>query len=63
MYKKILGYFRQHVCYNSVVHVLAGIGVGILITYPIVGSHPLRYAAAFLGVALVGHLYPLFAEK
>ncbi|MDD4938389.1 MAG: hypothetical protein PHX34_05275 [Candidatus Shapirobacteria bacterium] len=48
---------------NALSHALAGIGVGILITYPFVGSHPLRWGAFFLVVGLIGHLYAYFAKK
>ncbi|OGD63275.1 hypothetical protein A2160_02095 [Candidatus Beckwithbacteria bacterium RBG_13_42_9] len=63
MYKKIMTYFKNHVCYNSVVHVLAGLGIGILITYPYVGIHPVRVGGTLLILALLGHIYPLFVKK
>ncbi|MEK7155128.1 MAG: hypothetical protein AAB697_03300 [Patescibacteria group bacterium] len=59
MYKKIGAYFRKHAYYNSAVHVLAGVGIGIFLTYPLVGAHPVRWGGLFLVVALLGHLYPL----
>ena len=60
--KKIKKYFTKHPDYNSIIHLIAGIGLGILITYPIVGSHPIRWAATLFVVAILGHLYPLVAE-
>lgn len=63
MYKKIKAYFKAHVCYNSTVHFLAGMGVGVLVTYPYVRTHPLRVGVALLGLALLGHLYPLLKSK
>ncbi len=60
--KKITKYFQQHVYYNSGVHMLAGIGIGILITYPLVGSHPLRWGITLLLISLVAHFYPLWKK-
>lgn len=62
-YQKIRKYFKEHVDYNGFVHMFAGIGIGILITYPLVGAHPIRWGVAFLLVAILGHLYPLFIKK
>lgn len=63
MCKKIKDYFKKYPLYNSSVHVLIGMGIGILITYPFVGSHPVRWGLSVLVVGLVGHLYPLYAKK
>ena len=63
MYKKLDKYMGAHRWYNSTVHLLFGIGVGILITYPLVVTHPLRWAAVFMGLGLLGHLYPLWVKK
>ena len=59
VYKKINQYFGSHVIYNSTIHVIAGIGIGILITYPLIGAHPVRWGAVFLIAGILGHLYPL----
>ena len=61
--KEIKKYFANHVHYNSTVHVLAGIGIGILITYPLVGSHPIRWGVTFLALGILGHLYPLMQKR
>lgn len=63
MYKKIENYFKQHPTYNSIVHILAGMGIGVLITYPIVGTHPLRWGLVLLVLGVLGHLYPLYFKK
>ena len=63
MYKKIKAYFKAHVCYNSIVHFLGGMGVGVLITYPYVGTHPVRVGGALLALSVLGHLYPLVKGK
>ena len=61
--KEIEKYFASHVRYNSAIHVLAGIGIGILITYPLIGAHPIRWGLAFLGLGVLGHLYPLIQKR
>lgn len=62
-YQKMQKYFEKHSSYSAVVHLLIGMGIGIFITYPLVGAHPLRWASGFLAVGILGHLYPLIAEK
>ncbi|OGG15897.1 hypothetical protein A3D78_06975 [Candidatus Gottesmanbacteria bacterium RIFCSPHIGHO2_02_FULL_39_14] len=61
--KKIRQYFSDHPDYNSAVHLIAGVGIGILLTYPLVGQHPIRWSVVLLVVALLGHLYPLAVKK
>ncbi|MCL4390039.1 MAG: hypothetical protein M1484_01865 [Patescibacteria group bacterium] len=63
MYKKALKYFSAHPYYNSAVHLLIGIGIGILITYPLVVTHPIRWGLLFLGIGLIAHLYPMWGKK
>ena len=60
--QKIKKYFIKHPDYNSVVNLIAGMGLGIFMTYPIVGEHPLRWAVILFLVAIMGHLYPLVAK-
>lgn len=62
MYKKITKYLKDHPNYNAFVHMFAGAAVGIMITNPFVGEHPVRWAVAFLGLATLGHLYPLITK-
>ncbi len=62
MYKQINQYFKNHVYYNSAMHVLAGIGVGMLLTYPLAGSHPVRWGIAFIVLGVLGHIYPLIKK-
>lgn len=63
MYKKVQEYFKAHPYYNSAVHVLIGVGLGILLTYPLVGAHPLRYGLALLGLGAVLHFCPMFVKS
>ncbi len=61
--KKLEEHFRKYPFYNSFVHLIAGMGLGILITYPLVGIHPLRWGGALLTIGVLGHLYPLATKK
>lgn len=49
-------YFARRVWENSAAHVLIGMGIGFLLTYPLVGVHPVRWGAAFLLAGLLWHL-------
>jgi hypothetical protein len=61
--KKYLEYFRNNPTYNALIHLTLGMGIGILITYPLVRSHPLRVGLALVVVGIVGHLYPLMVKR
>jgi len=63
MEKKAITYYKNHPIYNALVHLLAGIAIGVLITYPIVGSHPLRWSLILLLVVIAGYLPPLTGSK
>ncbi|HVZ58243.1 MAG TPA: hypothetical protein VG935_00610 [Patescibacteria group bacterium] len=52
---------KKHPAYNASVHAIGGIGLGVLITYPFVGQHPVRVGVAFIIVAIIGHIYTFFA--
>ncbi len=59
--KKALNFMKKHPAYNASVHAIGGIGLGVLITYPFVGQHPVRVGVAFIIVAIIGHIYTFFA--
>ncbi len=63
MPKKIRTYFGKHVEFNAIVHLVGGMGLGILLTFPVFGLHPVRWGFAFMGWALLGHLYAFLAKK
>lgn len=56
-------YFKTHPVYNAVVHIIGGVGIGILLVYPVVGIHPLRWGASLIVLAILGYLYPLIIEN
>lgn len=62
-FKQSEKYFSKHPTYNALVHALGGVGIGILITYPFVGVHPVRWGVAFLLLSLLGHIYPAVGKK
>jgi hypothetical protein len=49
--------------YTATIHAIIGVGIGMLLTYPLAGIHPVRWALAFVAVGLLGHLYPLMLKK
>lgn len=59
---KVENYFKNHPSFNSFVHLTTGIGIGILLTGPYFMPHPLRWGFFFLGLGILGHLYPLFKK-
>ncbi len=50
-------YFEKHPNTNSFIHVIGGIGIGFLLTYPLAGSHPVRWGIAFLVLSVLGHVW------
>lgn len=54
--KKMKKYYSKHVSENSIVHLIMGLGLGFLLTYPMAGPHPVRWGIAFLAVGLAWHL-------
>ncbi|MFH0936765.1 MAG: hypothetical protein V1808_00520 [Candidatus Daviesbacteria bacterium] len=61
--KSANSYLKSHFSYALIVIILLGMGLGILITYPLVGSHPLRWGFGFLALGIAGYLYPLTIKK
>lgn len=59
--EKATAYFKKHIAYTSIVHVIGGIGIGIIIASPVAGIHPVRWGIALLIVSLLGHVYAWFA--
>ena len=60
-YDKIMKYFKAHPVYNSVVHVMAGIGLGLLLARPLI-DHPVKWGVGLIVVAVLAHLYPLMKK-
>ena len=63
MLKNTEKYFKAHPAFNALTHALGGMGVGILITYPFIGSHPVRWGVILLALSLLGHVYPSLIKK
>lgn len=61
--KKATAYFKKHLVFTSTIHAIGGVGVGILITYPFIGAHPVRWGVALVAISILGHLYAWFAKS
>ena len=57
MHKKMMKYFTKHPSFSAYIHFFGGMGVGILLTYPVVREHPVRWGLAFVVLSLLGHVY------
>lgn len=63
MLKTMEKYFSKNAGYNAVVHAVLGVGIGILLTYPVVGAHPVRWGVALIVIGLLGHVYAGMQKK
>lgn len=59
--KRGMAFMKKYPAYNATIHALGGIGIGILIASPVVGTHPVRVGVAFLAISFLGHVYAWFA--
>lgn len=55
IYKRIMKYYAKHQIYADAIHVLGGIGIGILLARPMAGDHPVRWGITFIVLSLAGH--------
>ena len=55
--KRMEKYFAKYPSFNSFMHFFGGIGVGFLLTYPLAGTHPVRWGVAFIAISALGHLW------
>lgn len=53
--KNMMKHFEKNPRFNSYVHVLAGVGIGFLLAYPVAGAHPVRWGLVFLVLSILGH--------
>lgn len=60
--KKLNKNVQSGINYQMAAHVLLGVGLGILLTYPIVGAHPLRWGIGLLALGVIAYLYPSLAK-
>lgn len=63
IFQRIENYFKNHTTYTAFVHILVGVGIGILLTHTAFDPHPLRWGLIFLLAGVLGHLYPLLNRK
>ena len=60
--KRAISFFGKHVEYNAFVHVLGGIGLGIIVagfTFP----DQVNWALGLLALSILGHLYTLTVKQ
>lgn len=50
-------YFRAHSEFSGIIYVLFGVGLGVLITYPFAGIHPVRFGFLFLALGILGYVW------
>jgi hypothetical protein len=50
-------YFVKNPDQYAMIFLLCGIGIGIFVTYPVVGSHPIRWGIFFIILAIVGFIW------
>jgi len=53
--QRAVKYFSKYPNYNGFIHLIGGIGIGFLLTYPLVGAHPVRWGLIFIGLSIFGH--------
>lgn len=61
--KRLDHHFMKNPMYNALTHLFAGMGLGILLIHPVLGGHTVKWGFIFLGLGILGHLYPLLAKK
>lgn len=60
--KRIEKYFVKHVYANSFAHIIAGVGIGALITNSFLNPHPVRYGITLIAVGLLFYVYAYFQK-
>ncbi len=50
-------YLAKYPDFNGLIHLLVGAGIGILITYPLVGNHPVRWGLVLIAAGAAGHIW------
>lgn len=56
-YKNLKKYLSKYPDVNGLIHLVLGVGMGILITYPLVGSHPVRWGLLLIALGVIGHIW------
>lgn len=63
MLENTIKYLSKHPMFNAMVHLSAGITVGIIIARPFDGGHPVQLAAIFAAITLTGYAITFFMKK
>jgi len=59
---KPMKYFSKHVMFNSMVHLVGGVGLGFLLANPVAMPHPIRWGVGLIAVSLAGHVYTYYSK-
>lgn len=54
---------NQPLCACSIPCFIIGIGLGAFLTYPIFGSHPVKWGLALIAMGLLWYFYPQLKKK
>lgn len=50
-------YLRAHSEFSGLIFLLFGVGIGVLLTYPVAGIHPVRFGFMFLALGILGYIW------
>lgn len=61
--EKMKKYFSKHVYFGNTVHVIGGVGIGLLLYPFITGTDTFSIGVALIAVSILGHVYAAVAKK
>lgn len=59
MWKQSLRYMGKHPWFNMWTHIIAGLGIGIVLARPLATDHPVRWGIGLLLISGAMHLYAM----
>jgi len=57
--KHLYSYFKKNIAYTDIIHVLIGLGLGLIIA----GNNLLKWGFLALSIGILGHIYAFIKEK
>lgn len=48
--------------YPTIVNIVVGMGVGMLLTYPLAGAHPVRWGVSLVVIGILAQIVPLILK-
>lgn len=55
-------YVSDYFSYPTVANIVVGIGIGMLLTYPLAGVHPVRWGVSLAVIGILAQLVPLIVK-